>query len=410
MVKIAYIVSRFPNLPETFILREMVTLEEQGWEIALYPLIFQSQTVLHPEAQAWLSRAHRLAWLSFDILWANLRRFVRDPFLYLSLWGQVLWGHLKSPKLLVRSVLLFPKIVRMAELMSQEGIAHIHAHYATHPAFAAWLIHRLTGLSYSVTVHAHDIYVDHTMLATKLRPAAFVVAISEYNREYLSTILGAWVRSNTHVIRCGVNTSYYTPRASIYQHVGRFEIISVGSLEVYKGHRYLIEACSILRARNVPFACRIIGDGNLRQDLKKSVDKQGLNEYVRFLGSMPQNEVARLLPTAHCYVHPSVIAPSGKMEGIPVAIMEAMACALPVVATSISGVPELIRDGETGWLVYPEDPLSLSKALEYVYANPEEAQRRAQSGRQFVLRNYELSSNVSELASLFSKVATGADT
>ena len=401
--KIAYIMSRFPHLPETFILREMIAIEKLGWHIALYPLIFQRQAIVHHEAQPWIQRANKVPWLSWHMLFANLRKAIYQSGLYFSLWGQVLQENKSSIKFLVRAIALFPRVVWMAEKFQADGVTHIHAHYATHPAFAAWLINQLTGIPYSVTVHAHDIFVEKTMLETKLCRAAFIVAISEYNREYLARILGDWVREKTHVVRCGIDPTYYQSQGKPQERGGCFEIISVGSLHPYKGHVFLLKACALLRDSKIPFRCRIVGGGHLRNSLTGLIREYDLEGMVELMGPRTQDEVSRLLETANCYIQPSIVTSSGKMEGIPVALMEAMASKIPVVATSISGIPELVKDGETGWLVPPENVYSLANAITSIYAGPAEAQRRAQRGRQLVISEFELYTNTRKLSSLFAQ-------
>ena len=404
--RIAYIVSRFPHLPETFILREMIQLEKLGWQIDLYPLIIQKQDVVHEEARPWLGRAHTVPWLSAVLLVANLRRFVNRPGQYLSLLGRVVRENLGSLKFLVRALLLFPRAVWMAERIQAQGIGHVHAHYATHPALVAWLINQLTGITYSVTVHAHDIFAEKPMLATKLHDSVFISAISEFNRKYLADLLGPWVNEKTRIVRCGIDPAYYHRPEKKNGNTGRpgaLEIISVGSLQPYKGHIYLVRACARLKERGIPFDCRIIGGGDLHPMLERAIQENGLEGLVHLVGPRTQEEVSRLLTTANCYVQPSVITSTGKMEGIPVALMEAMMSCIPVVATSISGVPELVRPGETGWLVPPEDVQALADILEEIYHNPAEAEQRAEQGYRWVLEEFELSSNVKKLASLFSR-------
>jgi glycosyltransferase involved in cell wall biosynthesis len=401
--KIVYIMSRFPHLPETFILREMIAIEKLGWQIVLYPLIFQRQAVIHQEAQSWIGRVNKVPWLSWRVLIANLNNAIKRPGLYFSLWRQVLWENRSSIKFLLRVVVLFPRVVWMAEKIQADDVIHIHAHYATHPAFAAWLINQLTGIPYSVTVHAHDIFVEKTMLETKLNRAAFIVAISDYNREYLANLLGDWVREKTHIVRCGIDPAYYHGQENLRERNGHLEIISVGSLHPYKGHTFLVKACALLRDSKVPFRCRIVGGGHLQSLLNGQIREHGLEEMVELMGPRTQDEVSRLLETADCYVQPSIITRSGKMEGIPVALMEAMASEIPVVATSISGIPELVQDEETGWLVPPESASSIAKALNSIYTEPEEARRRAQKGRQLVINEFELIANTKKLSYLFSQ-------
>jgi len=292
----------------------------------------------------------------------------------------------------------------MAEKFKEEGITHIHAHYATHPALVAWLINHLTGISYSVTVHAHDIFVEKPMLATKLQDSVFVSSISEFNRKYLADLFGPWVDQKTQIVRCGIDPKYYgNATRMVVNETSRLEIISVGSLQPYKGHIYLVKACIELQKRGIAFRCRIVGGGDLRPMLERAIQDGYLDGMVELMGPRTQDDVSRLLQMANCYVQPSVVTPSGKMDGIPVALMEAMVSGIPVVATSISGIPELVRNGDTGWLVPPENADALADALTQIYKDPAEAGRRAALGQKWVLEEFELSSNVRKLASLFAK-------
>ena len=402
--RIAYIVSRFPHLPETFILREMIALEQLGWQIELYPLIIQRQELIHHEARPWLVRAHAVPWFSLGLMRSNLGTLIKRPQQYLSLFWRVLRENISSPKFLVRALLLFPRAVWMADRFQAEGINHIHAHYATHPALVAWLINQLTGISYSITVHAHDIFVEKPMLATKLQDSVFVSAISEFNRQYLVNLFGSWVQHKTQIVRCGIEPTFYGSENRIQlADPERLEIISIGSLQPYKGHVYLVRACVELQKRSIPFRCRIVGGGDLYPQLEQLIHENHLEESVELVGPRTQDEVSELLRTANCYVQPSVITSSGKMEGIPVALMEAMASGIPVVATCISGIPELVRNGDTGWLVPPEDVTAIADALSQIYSGPAEARRRAASGKKWVLEEFELSLNARRLASLFTQ-------
>jgi glycosyltransferase involved in cell wall biosynthesis len=402
--KIAYIMSRFPHLPETFILREINELARQGWQIALYPLLVQQETVVHAEAEAWLQDVRQIPFMSREVLAGNGRLLRQQPAHTTRLWWQTLVENMPDPHMLARALALFPKAAQAAVQMQAEGVRHIHAHYATHPAFFAWLIHQLTGISYSITVHAHDIFVRTTMLATKLRSAQFVVAISDYNREYLARIVGSWVRHKTHVIHCGITPSLYQPRTAD-QEKRPLQIINVGSLQPYKGQSYLIRACALLKKQGLPFRCRIIGGGAERANLQSLIEQLHLAEEVQLLGPLPQEDVAALLPTANCYVQPSIVTPSGKMEGIPVALMEALACCVPVIATELSGVPELVKHGQTGFLVPPADEVALAQALNNLYETPGTAWTTALAGREHVLGAFDLVNNVAELALLFQEVA-----
>ena len=397
-MKIAYMMSRFPNLPETFILREMIEIEKSGWQVFLFPLICQQQPVMHAEAKAWLRRARCLPYLSVEIIRSNFKIFFKKPRTVLATWAQMVIENISSPRFLLRALVLFPKIVAMALDMEKAGITHIHAHYATYPALAAWIIQRLNGISYSLTVHAHDIFVERPMLATKLKAALFIVAISRFNRDFLAREVGEWVCPKTHVIHCGIDPAQYPPRQVKDNNGEPFRMITIGSLQPYKGQEFLIEACALLK---IPFVCQIIGEGEQRPILAALIQKYQLQGKVELLGAKTQQEVAQLLAQADCYVQPSIIQSNGKMEGIPVALMEAMASGLPVIATQISGIPELVQPGISGTLVPERSAADLSQAILHVFAHPESTAAMSARGKQLVLQEFNNHTNCAEISNLF---------
>lgn len=401
--RIAYIVSRFPKLSETFILREMIALEKAGWEVCLYPLILEKTSVIHSEAKPWLQRLTYFPWFSRAVFVANFTFFLKSPLKYLSLWTKVILGNIKSLSFVMRAVMLFPKSILIAEDLKKKNVTHIHAHFATHPAMAAWIIHQVSGISYSVTVHAHDIYVNRSMLESKLRDASFIVAISDFNREFLARHYGDWIRDRVRVVHCGIDTEVYSNISGFDDTKEEKILVSIGSLQPYKGMQYLIDACAILKKRGVHFICKIIGDGEDRDYLSELIVRRDLVGQVQLLGAKRQDEVVELLREAYCYVQPSVITGTGKMEGIPVALMEAMSSNVPVIASKLSGIPELVRHGETGYLVIPGDSYTLANAIEYVICNSSEASQVAKFGREVVRAEFDIYKNVSQLAELFSQ-------
>lgn len=397
--RVAYIMSRFPGLSETFILREMCELERLGWSLGLYPLIYQEESVIHEEAKNWMQRAQRPSLLS--IAMENIRLMFSRPLVYFSTLARVLFENRGSLKFLSRAIIVFPKAVWMAHHMSNEKITHVHAHYATHPALAAWIINRITGIPYGFTVHAHDIFVDRSMLYRKLLDAKYIVAISEYNRKFLVEHYGEWVAEKIHIVHCGIYSEEYISKPVPVERGERFELVSIGSLRSYKGFTFLLDACSLLKESGINFRCRIIGGGELRDSLAAQILKLGIGDKVELVGPKNQTEVAELLKTADCYVQPSIITSTGKMEGIPVSLMEAMASGLPVIATNISGIPELVRHGQTGWLIPPEDPGALVETILQVYNDRGCASQYAELGKELVLREFDVYRSVVDLSNLF---------
>jgi glycosyltransferase involved in cell wall biosynthesis len=408
--KIAYIMSRFPNLTETFILREMVELEKRDWQISLYPLIYQNQPVVHPDAMRLRERAVHCSYLSWPVIKTNLSVFFKNPIKYISIFFRAASGNLSSPNFLIRTIVLFPKAVFFSQQMEKEQIIHIHAHYATHPALVAWVIHRFTGISYSLTVHAHDIFERKTFLAPKLKEAEFIVAISNFNRRFLINAVGNWVDPKIHIIHCGIYPQTYHPnQPRSFQNDRVFKILCIGSLEPYKGHPYLIQAARILRDKKIPYHVQIIGRGLDQNKLENQIQENQLEDCIELLGGKTQEEVATLLSQADCYVQPSIITATNKMEGIPVALMEAMASGVPVIASAISGIPELIQDRIDGLLVPPADPEALADTIESVYSHYSEALERTIHAKEKVSTQFDLIQNISQLEQLFDRQVTNGN-
>jgi glycosyltransferase involved in cell wall biosynthesis len=211
------------------------------------------------------------------------------------------------------------------------------------------------------------------------------------------------VAEKTHVVHCGIQPERYTHAkfvTSVRDPTKTFEIVSIGSLQPYKGQRYLVEACDILRQRGIDFRCRIIGGGELKSGLETLIAEKKLGDRIQLTGPLPQDVVAQILR------RPIVVQPrpDGQMEGIPVALMEALACALPVVATDISGISELVRPAQTGGLVPPENPQALAEAMLAVHADFEGAKSMAWAGRELVIQEFDLYQNVRQLSVLFHAV------
>lgn len=398
-LRVAYIVSRFPHLPETFILREMNALEAQGIKVELFPLVVQNQTLVHAEGQAWLEKLHRTRVFSGKCICANVRMLFRQPGRYFGTFFQMVWFNLSSPKFLLRALFIFPAAVEMAEEMRTLDIKHIHAHYATHPALTAWIISRFTGIPFSISVHAHDIFVNRSMLKQKLQRAVFIRAISEFNKNFLAVRYGQDIDRKIVVIHCGIIPDWYLRQPG--DDSKDFQIISVGSLQAYKGHKFLVRACGLLKEQGFPFHCRIVGDGELQKELSVLIESLDLSEKVDLVGPKTEEEVAELLAQSDCFVLPSIITRTGKMEGIPVVLMEALASQLPVIASDISGIPELVQHQVSGILVPPEDTAKIAGQIIWVHDHPQESAEMAANGRKIVLNEFDLKKNTLDLANLF---------
>lgn len=402
--RVGYVVSRFPKLSETFVLREIDALEARGWTVELFPLLRGREQVVHVDATPWVQRVRAVPLLSLSVLVANVLTLLRTPRAWAGLWIAVVRGYAADPAGLTRALVLLPSCVHLARTVRREAVPQLHAHFATYPLLACWVVHQLTGTPYTVTVHAHDLFTSTAMLSRKLAPAGAVVAVSDFNRRFLAKTVGPDIAARTVVVHCGVDVERYSAAPAERGSCDGPTLLSVGSLEEHKGQRHLVDACRLLVGRGHAVRCAIVGEGPERGRLEQQIAAAGLAGVVTLLGARREDEVVSLLATADIYVQPSVVAADGQMEGIPVALMEALASRLPVVATSISGVPELVHDGDTGWLVPPGDAAALADAVEDVLSDPWAATTRATAGRTHVETEFDLRTNVAQLAAVLERV------
>jgi glycosyltransferase involved in cell wall biosynthesis len=399
--RVAYVVSRFPKLSETFVLYEILAVEAAGLPVELYPLQRERARTLHPEARRLVERARFAPLLSLAILRSHAYYLRRRPRAYLRALFDLLRCNFGSPRYLGGALAFFPKAVHFARQMAESGVTHVHAHFASHPAAVAFVIGRLTGIPYSFTAHGSDLHRDRHMLREKVAEARFVVAISEFNRRVILDACGAEHAGRLEVIHCGIDPAVFRPTAEPADAAGPLRLVCVGTLHEVKGQRFLIEACGRLVERGIEVCCDLIGDGPDRARLERAARAVGLGERVRFLGSLPREEVAARLRAADVAVVPSVPTRDGRREGIPVALMEAAASAKPVVASRLSGIPEALEDGAEGLLVPPGDVDALAAALAALAADPGRRRRLGAAGRARMLRDFDLDRNARALAMRF---------
>jgi colanic acid/amylovoran biosynthesis glycosyltransferase len=398
--KLAYLVSRFPKISETFILYEIIELRKLGFEIDIFPLVREREAVQHPEVASLTSRTHYHSVLSAPVILAQLFWITRRPIRYFGALWNVIWGNIRSPKFLVRGIAAFLLAGLFAREIERSSTGHIHAHWATHPALAAYVVHRLTDLPYSFTAHAHDIYVEQAMLREKIKDSDFVVTISEFNRRFLEGLYGQELAKKIDVIHCGIDLNVFRPHENA-QKANQFTLICVASLEEKKGHRYLIEACAQLVKKGVALTCLLVGDGDLRAELEAMIQQHDLSQHVKLLGRQPRHRVGELLAQSHALVLPSIVTSKGKMEGIPVALMEALAMQMPVIATNISGISELVEHNITGLLVPEKDASALADAIDTIRLNPGTAAALGKRGREKVIAEFDLHANTKALSQRF---------
>jgi colanic acid/amylovoran biosynthesis glycosyltransferase len=398
---VAYVMSRFPKLSETFILTEILELERRGVRVEVHPLLRERVGLLHPEAAEVVERAHFVPFLSRAVLASQLHWLRHRPRAYAASVRDVVSGTWGSMKFLARGLAIFPKVAHAARLMEDEGVLHVHCHFATHPALAGLVVNRLTGLPYSFTAHGSDLHVERRMLAEKVAEAAFVTTVSEYNRRVILDECGGRFADKVHLVRAGVDTRLFVPHRNGSRPSAPLRVLCVGTLHEVKGQVHLVEACRLLAGQGLDVSCRLVGEGPDRAMLARRIADAGLEDIVFLLGALTRPQVAAELAAADVLVAPSVPTREGRREGIPVALMEAMSCGLPVVASDLSGIPELVEDGISGMLTPPGDAAALSAALRALRVDPELRRRLGDAGRRRVLAEFDVERSAAQLCLRF---------
>jgi colanic acid/amylovoran biosynthesis glycosyltransferase len=394
---VAYVMSWFPKLTETFVLDEILEMQRQGVRVGIHPLRRGRGTLMHHDAQALVAEAQYRPLLDLGILRDNLIVLLARPRAWLGCFADLVRANLPSPRYLSRAVLAFPRAVSLARRLPATRATHVHAHFASHPAAVAWVIARLSGLPYSFTAHGSDLHRDQTMLARKVAGARFVVTIAEFNRDFMAPHVAVTDLSRVHVIHCGIDVERF-PRA--HGRDGVFSFGCVGTLHEVKGQHVLLAACAQLLRRGLNFHCHFIGDGPDRAQLTARAAALGLRDQVTFHGACERGQVRELLSRLDVAVTPSVPTADGRREGIPVALMEAGACALPLVASRLSGIPEIVHHGATGLLVEPGDAEGLADALLSLSADPALRLRLGDAARALVASEFSLQRGVGRLRAL----------
>ncbi|HYC61478.1 MAG TPA: glycosyltransferase [Thermoanaerobaculia bacterium] len=398
--------TRFPKVDETFILREIHELERNGQPVLVMPIVRGHGRVIHEEAKPWVKRALYTPLLSPSILLSNLKVFAHQPRRYLRLLGQLIAGTFIRPSTLLRTLALFPKAVHLSRVLPKRGIRHVHSHFATHATTMAYIISSLSDITYSFTVHGPDVFVHRLLLREKIAGAKFIRTISKFNKAFLCGLYPVLTEGKVEVVYTGVDPEIYEQAAlESPPRTGKLRLLSVAAMTPSRGFPFLVDACARLVRAGLDIECRIVGDGSLREITEAWIQKHGLGDSVKLLGALPQHEVARLMGEADVFVLPSVIAVDGQMDGIPLSLMEAMAAGKPVIASMISGIPELVTHNVHGILVDAAYAGKLAEAVQRLYADPALRERLGRAGQQKVQREFDVRRNAMSLIRLFDRYA-----
>lgn len=415
---VGYVLKMFPRFSETFIANEIFELESRGLRVVIFSMKPPNENLRQSIAEAIKAERFVIPPLRGRHLVRHARFHLRCMASHPGRYARTLsFTAKRGTRAAWRKFLVAPYIVCQARA---SGVEHFHAHFASGPARQAKLASLLSGTPFSFTAHAKDLFWtghqhgENNKLKKRLRCAAFVVTISEYNRNFITHLGFKVPRRRIVTIYNGLDLGrwrFIRPDGLPTNGKGANEaplILSVGRLVPKKGFNVLVEACRLLRAEGLGFQCAIAGEGPELDSLRDQVARLGLSDEITLLGAVPQTELAKkLYPRATLLVQPSVIAGDGDQDGIPTVILEALALGVPVVATPVSGIGEAVINEETGLLVPPDDVFALASAIRRVIADPALAGTVARGGRAVIEQRFNMKQNAKVLISLFEYAARG---
>ncbi len=403
--RIAYVLLWFPKASETFIFREVVNLWKLGLQLKVFSLYGPLRRNLSPEMREVDRRVERLGLPYLKSVWQDVYYWLRrKPAVTWRLvktalmrrWchperqGESLWGALCG--------------FRLARRFQEEKITHIHAPWACGAATAAWVASHLTGIPFSFTGRAYDVFTPDSLLLEKIRDAAFIRCESRAVIQQLQEMAGEAAgkfRLTYNGVPLNADALARAPMGPPYR------MLALGRLVAKKGFDLLIYACKILKEAGLNFHLVLAGGGPEERQLKRLARQLGLAPQICFTGFLSYDRVADQFLAADVFIMPSTIADSGDRDGLPTVILEAMLHRVPVIATDVAGISEVIEDGVTGLLIPQKDPQAIAAAVLRLFRDRQAALAMAERGRTRVWQDFDPERNHFRVLELFQEAGAG---
>ena len=398
-MRIAYLINQYPKISHTFIRREIRALERQDIDVTRIAIRGWDAEVLDEDDKSeQLKTRYVLRDGAARLLTAALAMALLHPVQFYQGLGLAFRMSRSSDRPLLLHLAYLAEACRIQPWLIQDRIEHLHAHFGTNSAEVAMLTHALGGPPWSFTVHGPEEFdkPQSIGLPEKIRRCAFVVAISSFGRSQLFRLVGHSLWPKIHVVRCGLDRAFHQNAASPSPITRNF--VCVGRLCEQKGQLLLIDAARRLLERGEQFNLTFAGDGELRPELEGLIDQYNLRNNVRITGWLSSDQVRRELISARALVLPSFA------EGLPVVIMEAMAVKRPVISTFVAGIPELVKNGQNGWLVAAGDVDELADAMQECLATPADVlDRMGEAGFEAVTEHHNVDKEAELLAGILKR-------
>ncbi len=397
-MKIAYLINDYPKVSHSFIRREILALERQGFEILRIAIHGWGNPLPDREDQHERDQTRYVLRNGLiGLLFPTLAMVVTSPRRFFGAVSLALKLSRNSHKSIPYHLAYVAEACRIVPWLKEFGAQRIHAHFGSNPTEIAMLAYALGGPPYSFTIHGPGDFAKPMNLGEKIHHSAFVVAISSFGRSqlYMNSSHGNWPKIN--IVRCGLEEAFYA--VTTHTVASDTQFVCVGRLCEEKGQLLLISAVAKLVEKGVRLRLVLAGDGPMRCELEDLIKRHRLEAYVSITGWISSEQVRNEILAARALVLPSFA------EGLPVVIMEALALRRPVLTTYVAGIPELVRHGENGWLFPAGSVDDLANAMEDCVSRPaEQLQRMGDAGHELVVARHSIDMEAAKLAELFRTV------
>lgn len=401
------ILKGYPRISETFISNEILLLERLGFSLHLFSMRKPRENFSHESIQKIRAPVRYLPETLFlslpRLLYHNLLLAAERPANYTATLRTAVRRLLRTRRVTtIKHLLQAGYLVRC--LLPDSGVVHLHAHFAHSPTSVAMFASQLSGLDFSFTAHAKDIYTsDPRQLREKIALARFVVTCTEYNKRFLME-MSAGVTTPIHRMYHGIDIDFFS--RDILEKKEKipappYQILTIARLTAKKGLPTVYQALKLLCDEGIPFRHTLIGDGEDRERVRSLIKELGLDAFTRLLGTQPHHVVLDHYRSADVFVLGCEVAPNGDRDGIPNVLLESMAVGTPVVATDISAIPELVVEGETGLLVPPAQPEKMARALTRLLTDIPLRRRVIETARTRVVQAFDNQALIGGLAAVY---------
>ncbi|MFZ5427243.1 MAG: glycosyltransferase [Thermodesulfobacteriota bacterium] len=391
MIRTAYVTLWYPKPSETFVVGEVAGLRTLGMDVTVHTLYGKLCRNVGKDMAAKCGGVERLGIRSIPRGFSALNWWrSNEPELFRKTVRKVLGRFWRDLEQTGENIWGFFAGCQLARTFKREGVTHIHAGWANGPATAAWTASLLTGIPFSFTGRAGDIYPPDGALEDKIADAAFVRTDAAFNLDYVKSFTQDR-KDRVHLVRNML--SWDVPPPAEVPMRSPVRLAAIARFVKTKGLDVLLDACALLKRQGMDFRVTLAGSGTMEMPLRAQARKLGIADKVSFPGFILHKDVPALLSAHDILVMPSKIARTGDRDGLPTVIMEALVSRVPVIATNVGGISEVVRDGETGFLIPQKDPEALAAAIRRMAADRENAVRMAENGKRVVLDLYDTARN-----------------